>query len=398
MKFLFFAILSVIILISCNSDDNTAGEEYKTTVYQWGTEGEDYAVTSKLDNQDNLYTLVQLNARGYFLTKFDSDLKKLWEKKLEQKFATLYEDIAVRDNNIYILSGVTLDKMNENGEISCSAKLETRNPENESFTMNLFSKSVRIDNQNNIYVAGITYYDLNTSETLPNHSTNTFLIKLDNNCNELWRKQWKIDRKDHPINNFTAMETDDENNIYILGYTNGSINGNEYSGNDYDNYLIKLDDSGNEIWSKQWYFNKFNSIYNYAKAFTLDKQKNIYIAYPLIVEKWDNNMNKLWEVQFGNPPYVNTPEAITLNSYGDVFLAGQFFDGDNSCTLIKINNKQEIEFKKGFSETSSTSVYGKSVNTDQYDNIYTLGYGYGDMKGNKNQGEEDVFVIKMEKQ
>ena len=66
---------------------------------------------------------------------------------------------------------------------------------------------------------------------------------------------------------------DSSDNIYVTGYTTGGLDGNTNSGND-DLILVKYNSSGTKQWTKQL----GTSSYDYGQGVTVDSSNNIYVV------------------------------------------------------------------------------------------------------------------------
>ncbi|WP_426484172.1 T9SS type B sorting domain-containing protein [Flavobacterium sp. 2] len=124
-------------------------------------------------------------------------------------------------------------------------------------------RDIKIDNQNNILIIGETQALTNIS-TPGSYKPNlngigdyydAFLVKFNDSGVRLWGTYIGGDQDDSAA----ALDVDDNNNIYIVGFTysktNIAINSNFQtqlslgSGNDHDGFLAKFNTNGNLIWS-----------------------------------------------------------------------------------------------------------------------------------------------------
>ena len=81
---------------------------------------------------------------------------------------------------------------------------------------------------------------------------------------------------------------------------------------------------------------------------------------------------------------------MTGYTYGD--LDGNTSSGGQDIILVKYNSSGTKQWTKQLG-TSSNDV-GNGVTTDSSDNIYVTGYTEGDLDGNTNLGQKDIFLVK----
>lgn len=139
---------------------------------------------------------------------------------------------------------------------------------------NEFGQAITLDDDENVYVTG--YFE-GTADFDPSNSSSynmssngeldVFVVKLDSGGNFIWARQLGGLNSDIPysINFF-------ENGIYISGQYMNSVDFNPglgvntfTSNGNYDCFLVKLDLTGNYLWSKSW----GNVGYDYCYATTI---------------------------------------------------------------------------------------------------------------------------------
>ena len=98
----------------------------------------------------------------------------------------------------------------------------------------------------------------------------------------------------------SGVSSDSYGNIYVTGYTNGSLPGNTNFGNN-DFFVAKYDVYGNRLWVKQ-----FGSVYSdYATGISSESSGNTYVSgrteggSDAFIAKYNANGNQLWMAQFG---------------------------------------------------------------------------------------------------
>ncbi len=105
--------------------------------------------------------------------------------------------------------------------------------------------SVATDASGNVYVTGYTSGNLD-GNTLTGIN-DFFLTKYDNTGTKLYTKQMGVAGK---ITRGYSVATDTKGNIYVAGYTDGGLDGNTLTGvNDF--FLTKFDTTGTKLYTKQ---------------------------------------------------------------------------------------------------------------------------------------------------
>lgn len=262
---------------------------------------------------------------------------------------------------------------------------------------------VSIDKKGNVYVSGHTYGNLDGN--INQGDLDIFLIKYDSNGVKQWTRQTGSITCDTGF----GISVDPKGNAYITGYTFGDLDGNINQGGS-DIFLIKYDPNGVKQWSRQI----GTSEYDHAFGVSVDSKGNAYIAghtrgnldgninqggSDIIVIKYDPNGVKQWVSQTGTIIY-DLAYGVSVNSDGNIYIVGHTLgdldgngnQGGSDIFLIKYDSSGVRQWT---GQTGTTvNDFGLSVSVDSHNNIYITGYTSGDIDGNKNQGGDDIFVIR----
>jgi len=205
-----------------------------------------------------------------------------------------------------------------------------------------------------------------------------------------------------------ALTKDSKNNIIITGFTKGSLDNFNNSGNE-DIYLTKYDESGNKLWIQQLGTNNEDVSY----SIKTDKNNNIYICgytkgnlkgdnngdKDVFLAKYDENGKNLWVQQFGTDK-EDFGRSISIDNNGNIFVTGwtlgvmnETFGGYDSF-LVKFDNNGNYQWAKQFG--TKLNEFGSSIEVDKDNNIYITGWTQGAFNGDKNNGKYDVFLIKFD--
>lgn len=164
----------------------------------------------------------------------------------------------------------------------------------------------------------------------------------------------------------TSILTDTSNNVYISGYTNGSIlgiNAGGFSGS--NGFIMKNDASGLSLWVK-YITSSTNSLDSSSQILSMSKYStnNLYVTgytikqlgtdpqlgyYDMFIAKYDTNGNKLWIKQLGLSSLGHYPQtignSIATDSSGNSYVAGSTSTGlilgglsGNSSSNLDNNN------------------------------------------------------------
>jgi len=161
-----------------------------------------------------------------------------------------------------------------------------------------------------------------------------YILKLDANGNKLWEKTFGGSDNDGA---WSIQQTNDGGYV-VAGYTSS------FGAGSYDVYVLKLDTSGKEVWSKTfggssddlaWSIQQTNDGGYIVAGYTWSSSKweDVYIL------KLDANGNKLWEKTFGGS-YDDRAYCIQQTSDGGYIVAGytsSFGVGNYDVYIIKMD-------------------------------------------------------------
>ncbi|MFA5405312.1 MAG: SBBP repeat-containing protein, partial [Ignavibacteria bacterium] len=277
------------------------------------------------------------------------------------------------------------------------------------------SRAMFLDNSGNIITTGeskgiYSGYDYET-------------IKYNSSGNQIWEKRDSL-LITQPSNDSTIfIVTDVNNNIYLLGCTdgfgsgfdyilfkynsngqkiwerryNGPVNGDDfptkmcfdYSGNiivtgssygisnNEDALTIKYNINGDTLWTKR--YNGTANMNDRAKDIITDENNNVYItgssqftgmpnySSSLLTIKYDSFGNQQWISTYTNNSNTNYAKAIALDKEKNVYITG-FDSGYCTIKYDSLGNQKWIQFK-------SATYFSEAVKivSDDSNNVYVLG-------------------------
>lgn len=225
-----------------------------------------------------------------------------------------------------------------------------------------------VDASGNVYVAGhffSTTISFGTFTLNNNGNNDLFLVKYDALGNVLWAKGGGGIFFDIA----TDVTTDAAGNVYVTGnfysptVTIGTSTFASNGGS--DAFLIKLDGSGNEIWSKK-IGGDFDDL---VKGISSDPSGNIYVT-----------------GQFQSTSLISDSYTLSNTGSSDIF-------------ALKIDNSGTTSWAKNFE--GSGSEVGNGIHTDAGQNVYLTGeFSSTELTIGTftlyNQGSSDVFITKLD--
>ena len=260
---------------------------------------------------------------------------------------------------------------------------------------------VAADNMGSVYLAGHTYYNpLDLGST----NRNLLLIKFDSDGTAIWDRIM-VTSGDTGAN---GVATDNSGNVYVVGYTYDSLDGNPNAGMS-DLFILKFSGGGNLLWSRQL----GTTGYDEAQGVSVDNAGNIYVAgftsggldgnpnaggYDFFIIKYDTGGNRIWTRQFGTQQ-GDFANGVATDDNGNVFVTGYTYGGmdgnvsagERDIFLVKYDGSGNRIWTR---QIGSPSVdYASSVATDGV-NIYVGGQTFGDLDGNRNMGVADLVLVK----
>jgi len=186
--------------------------------------------------------------------------------------------------------------------------------------------SVAIDSAGNVYITGFTGGDLDGNSSAG--SDDIFLSKFGGNGQKYWTRQ--IGTADNDVG--YGVTTDSSGYIYVTGIISGD--GNLATG---DIIVLKYDSNGNRVWLKTAGTNATNT----ATGIAADNAGNIYVTgwttgsmdgnpalggADIFLIKYDSNGNKIWTKQTGTSQ-DDTCKGVAVDSSGNIYLTGYTFGG-----------------------------------------------------------------------
>jgi hypothetical protein len=268
-----------------------------------------------------------------FLFKFSANGTELWQKAFNSSDSNRANGITTdSSDNIYITgetSGSLINNNNVGGIDYYVAKYDVNGSQlwvkQFGTSSEDHSTGVSAEKNGNVYVTGYSNGNLPGNSNSGNNDA--FVVKYDANGNQIWAKQFGTLSEDRA----NGIIADSSGNVYVTGYTNGSLSGNNNLGSN-DAFIAKYNATGTQLWIKQF----GTSSDDYAKGISIDASGNTYVTgysngslpgnknlggNDTFAAKYDTNGNQLWIKQFGtsSDDYAN---GISADNRGNVYFGG----------------------------------------------------------------------------
>lgn len=306
------------------------------------------------------------------------------------------------------------------------------------------AEGVVVDAAGNVYAigyfTGTVDFDpgAGTQNLTSSGSNDIFIVKLDVNGNYVWAHNIGSTGNDVGRN----LELDGSGNIYFTGFFSGTVDfdpgagvSNLSSNGQADFFVLKLDPSGNHIWSKSIggtgnddgfgiSVDAFGNTYTTGYFnLTVDFDPNVGVqnltgvANDIFLVKLDANGNYVWANSFGAGSFDYANDVEVDNS-GMVIITGRFagtidFDpgagtanvasvGGFDIFVAKYDQNGQYQWAKGFG--SSLDEEGSALSFDAANNVFATGFfrgtadfdpGVGTSNLSSN-GNADVFILKLD--
>ncbi len=254
--YVFLITFFSLTIFSCAKKDGSSGNATSFWSEQNGTSSYDYGIGVTLYSSDNINVSGQSNggldaninswSDDIFLVKYNSSGTKQWTKKLgifdNESGVSMTVDSS---DNIYVTGytkeGYDGNSNSENYDIflmkynSSGTKQWTKQLGNSAADIGM---GVTVDSSDNIYVTGIASggLDRNTSSV----GEDIVLVKYNSSGTKQWTKQLGSSSSDFAWD----VTVDSSDNIYVTGFTNGSLEENFNQGSYYDFFLVKYNLDG----------------------------------------------------------------------------------------------------------------------------------------------------------
>lgn len=356
------------------------------------------------------------NAGRYdlFVAKYNAAGTRLWVRQrgtAEREFA--FGAAVDPSGNIYVTgyTGDALDGQTHSGTAGSfdifltkfDASGNWQWTREDGITQDDEGRAVATDSAGNVYITG--YVRGNFHGITRVGTADVFISKYDSLGNRLWSALFGSTEVDESF----GITCDASGNVFVTGWCSGSIDGTPYLGNG-DNFLVKYSSSGQQLWLKQW--GTVNKDTGYALA--ADAAGNVYVSGyttgslygtpPLgnrdfFLAKYDAAGNFLWGKHDGTSGHDQGWGAAT-DAAGNVYVAGETggalngnaYQGLLDVFLTKYSPAGMRLWTAQYGTTDNDLARGVAVGTNGV--VYLAGYTGANLDAQANPGPNEPFVTK----
>jgi len=288
--------------------------------------------------------------------------------------------------------------------------------------------AIAADNAGNVIAAGSFSgaIDFGGGLMFSQGSADISVVKYNSQGTHVWSKQFGGIGYEIPL----GLDVDANNDIVMTGSFRDSL---DFGGGKLDPwysegmFLVKLDQNGNHIWSRQVGGQLLDGGSIDSRSITCDQFGNILItggfrnakdfgggvittngSNDCFLAKYDSAGNHIWSYGFGGTNY-DTGIGIATDSNGNVAITGRFrelafFGGPNLIGdkngdpfVAKYDSTGAHLWSHGFVDSTNDNV-GYGVATDPSDNVFITGFFGGTVDfgggGITSNGFKDIYIAK----
>ena len=253
---------------------------------------------------------------------------------------------------------------------------------------------VSADGLGNVYISGYTHGSLGGNSA---GNYDAFVSKYDLGGNLLWIRQIGTSSRDGSA----AVSADGLGNAYIAGYTEGSLGGPLAGW--FDAFVGKYDSEGNLQWVRQF----GPSDWEESWGISADQMGNVYVTgyvhYPDVpyydgfLTKYDPQGNLVWSGDIGTSDW-DVSYGVSADGMGNAYISGAAIGlpgSPNPGNIDPFVSKFDSEGHLLWTSGVGTSDedWSYCVSADGLGNVYISGYTLGSL-GGPNAGSGDAFVSK----
>lgn len=276
-----------------------------------------------------------INAGGWdlFVVKYDTNGTRLWTQCMGTPADDLAMGVAVDQSGNVFVAGYTagdLDgNVNAGGQDLFVVKYDTNGVRQWTRQMGTTAddaaNGVATDGDGNVLVVGYTSGDLDGNMNVG--KWDEIMVKYDANGVKQWTQQMGTTASEEA----NGIAKDIDGNILVVGVTKGGLDGNKNAGG-LDLFVMKLDANGAKLWIRQMGTTSDDT----AMAVSTDKGGNIYVVghtqgsldgnvnaggEDVLIVKYDKNGAKLWTRQMGSS-LNDMALKVSTDDNGNVCMVG----------------------------------------------------------------------------
>jgi Beta-propeller repeat/RTX calcium-binding nonapeptide repeat (4 copies) len=354
-------------------------------------------------------------SRDAALIKYDAQGNVLWQKQFgTNRYETIYDVKTDAAGNVFTL-GVTFGNLaaQKAGDVSDVFLRKYTSAGQEVWTKQFGDTapatlinsafSLDLDATGNIYVAGLSARN-NQGSLLP--VDNFWVTRFDTNGNRQWYTEFGTPDFDEPY----GIAVSNDGSVYAAGWSFGNFGGAGSAQGSYDGAIAKLNSQG----QVQWQRNLGTSDYEWIWGVDTDSQNNVYVsgwtlgtlpgntnagAADAFLAKYDKDGNRLWVKQFGTDGddqafrmTIDARDNIFITGYTDKNLGGTNA-GSTDAWVARFDTSGNRQWIRQFG--TAEAEQGNGISVDNLGNVYVSGVTQGSL-GAINAGSFDSWLAKFD--
>jgi len=281
-----------------------------------------------------------------FVRKYDGTGGVLWTRQFGTEGQDTGFDVVTDNGNNVIVTGATagtlsgisagdidafVRKYDTEGQLLWTRQLGTETSD--------FAYQIATDDLGNVYIGGRTRGALAGENA---GGRDAFIAKYSENGDFIWTRQFGTGAWDA----VGGLATDGGGNVYVSGFTGGSLGEESYMGGFADAFVGKYDADGD----LQWIRHVGTSGDDYSHGVEVDTAGNVFVAgktdasfagsssfggWDTFLSMYDADGNSIWTKQFGTgvSDYGN---GVAVDNTGAVFVNGWTGGGDDDVFVAKL--------------------------------------------------------------
>lgn len=268
------------------------------------------------------------------------------------------------------------------------------------------AKGIVTDSAGYVYLTGYTCGNIvdqeaeETQETQQAQESDAWVMKLDAQGNEIWKKQFGS--SDHDVSN--AVAVDGQGNIYLAGYTLGGF-GSIAKTSQASAWLAKLDAQGETIWIRElgiWGWTEATDVALGSDGvvyLTGSTNSNLLAQSDAWVAKYDTEGNQIW-VRHLCRDGESASNAIAVDRQDNIYLAGyikesagELISGWADVCVVKYDSNGSQQWFKSLGGVSEVDDAAHDIAVDSQGNVYVIGHTESTL-GATNYGNNDAWAAK----
>lgn len=384
-------------------------------IRQLGSAADDYANAVSADRHGSVFIAGDTggnlggpnpNDRRTFLTRYDAAGGLVWTRQFGTTY-TLGTGVAADGLGSVYVSGFTAGNLggsSAGGEDAFLVKYDDLG--NHVWTSQFGTTavdrgtSVSADGLGNIYLAGSTSGNLGGSNA---GTSDIFVSKYNSAGSRLWTRQLGTSGAEEGY----GAATDGFGNVFVAGYTTGSLAGT--NAGSLDAVLIKYQADGTLLWKRQL----GSAGDDIANSVAADAAGNVYIAGytsgnlgatnagspDAYLAKYDSDGGQVWLRQFGTAR-AEAFVGVAADSFGNIFLSGwtdgsldgPYAGGADDGFAADYDPAGNRLWIRQFGSNGADS--GTGISTDNLGNAYVSAYTDKNLSG-PNAGQYDAVLLKL---